>query len=279
MVFDCHVHMRGQRTDTPDNSTELLRKMKLAGVDGGMIYSNEPLSFHNELAQPGDAKCRLEEVMAYTRNHDNLHPLFWIDPLEPDAAEQVAMAAEAGVEGFKVICCHHYPQDERVMPIWQLIANTGKPIMFHSGILYNNSPSANYNRPGNFEHLFYVKGLRFAMAHISWPWCDEMIAVFGKWNSLSAEKHIAGLADLYVDVTPGTPPIYRRDALTKLFTVGYEKLPEHVMFGTDASCIYDHQKYARIIARDNEIYDELGLSAQTRDQVFSGNMLRFLGVH
>lgn len=272
MLFDCHIHI-GEKLDPPELFKQ---KLKLAGVDGGIVFSYQPASFDNQKPERDSAKRRISQVMDYTKENPNLYPFFFIDPLEDGAAEQVDMAVEAGVAGFKVICCHHYPQDDRAMKIWAHIAKQEKPILFHSGILYNNGASAEYNRPGNFEHLFYIENLRFAMAHISWPWCDELVAVFGKWNYLYAEAGVRGIAELFVDLTPGTPPIYRKEALSKLLTVGYEMMPTHMIFGTDGGSVYDSEKYKQVIENDIAIYDELCVGQQIKNQIFHENLMRFI---
>lgn len=163
MILDCHIH-HNENCDAPELFAQ---KRRQAGVDGGILFSREPASFCNHKARPGDAEKRLKDILQYTDRQLNLFPFFFIDPMEEDAMEQVDMAAEAGIAGFKAICCHHYPQDDRAMKVWERIAQKGKPLLLHSGILYNDGPSADFNRPGNFEHLFYIDGLRFAMAHIS----------------------------------------------------------------------------------------------------------------
>ena len=272
MVLDCHIHT----AKDPDSQEEFIRKLNAAGVDGGIVFSLSPPSFHNQKRTSGYAEQRLKQVMTFTQGNHNLYPFFFIDPLEEDAGEQVDMACEAGIRGFKVICCHHYPQDDRAMKIWDRIAKRNKPILFHSGILYNNGPSSEYNRPGNFEHLFYIPGLRFAMAHISWPWVDELIAVFGKWNSSFEDGRSINPAELFVDLTPGTPPIYREEALTKLLTVGYLKLPDHMIFGTDGNNVYNSERYRGIIEADHAIYDKLNVSPLIRDKIFHQNILSFI---
>ena len=93
-------------------------------------------------------------------------------------------------------------------------------------------PSSPFNRPAEFEALLAVKGLTFCLAHIGWPWCDEMIAVYGN-SSTRTLKH-ADAGEMFIDLTPGTPPIYRKEALTKLFTVGYD-IEDNVIFGTDCT--------------------------------------------
>jgi len=273
MVFDCHIHM-GSKSDSKE---EFARKMAVAGIDGGIIFSHSPAVFSNQKPASDDAQKRIAQVSDFTADNAHLYPFHWIDPLEDNAIEQVDMAIEAGMYGFKVICSHHYPQDDRAMKVWEYIAKRGKPILFHSGILYNDGPSCEYNRPGNFEYLFPIAGLKFALAHIAWPWCDELVAVFGKSNYLHFEANKPNMAEMYVDLTPGTPPIYREEALTKLITVGYLSMPTHMIFGTDAGSLFEPERVKQYIAHDNQIYDKLGVSAEQRELIFSKNMLAFLG--
>jgi predicted TIM-barrel fold metal-dependent hydrolase len=71
------------------------------------------------------------------------------------------------IDGFKIICTHFYPGDERVLEFARFCAENGKPIFFHSGILYDGKVSSKYSRPIGFEDLIQVNGLRFSIAHIS----------------------------------------------------------------------------------------------------------------
>ena len=97
------------------------------------------------------------------------------------AEDQIVMAAEKSIMGFKVICDRYFPGDKRAMEIFRIIAKTKRPILFHSGILWDGKPSSQYNRPSEFESLLEINHLRFSLAHISWPWCDELIAVYEKF--------------------------------------------------------------------------------------------------
>jgi predicted TIM-barrel fold metal-dependent hydrolase len=83
---------------------------------------------------------------------------------------------------------------------------------------------------------------------------------------------------MYVDLTPGTPPIYRREALTKLFTVGYD-VGQNAIFGSDCYTAGYNSPWTREwVQRDNGIYDELGLEPAVRQAVFGENLKRFLGL-
>jgi predicted TIM-barrel fold metal-dependent hydrolase len=220
---------------------------------------------------------RLENLFYWTDVSEYVYPFYFIDPTADDASDQVHRAVDRGVYGFKAACSGYAPGDERAMKTYRTIAGTGKPILFHSGILFDDTPSANYNRPGNFEVLMEVKGLRFALAHISWPWCDECLAVYGKFES-AMQRGADVSVEMFIDVTPGTPPIYRRDALTKLFTIDCD-LKGNVFFGTDGKVNDYNSRYAaEWIERDAAVYDELQLDEETVRKVFSENLLRFLGI-
>jgi predicted TIM-barrel fold metal-dependent hydrolase len=268
MILDGHVHIRQGDADPAG----LLERMGEAGVDGAVIISLSPACFGGDVS----AEERLDGLFAWTDGQPLLFPLFWIDPVADDAVDQVAMAAERGVAGFKVICGHHYPGDERAMPVYRAVAEAGKPMLFHSGILWDGKPSGPFNRPCGFESLLDVDGLKFTLAHVSWPWLDECVAVYGKF--LNAHSNRPDLSvEMFIDNTPGTPPIYRREALTKLFTVGYD-IEHNVIFGTDC-CANDYSvAWAKEwIERDNAIYNEIGVSAETRELIYAENLRRFLG--
>ena len=271
MVLDGHIHL----SHPSEDRRGFPRRLADAGVDGGIVISPPPPCFPF-LGEMLPAARRLDAVLECTAASPRLFPFYWIDPTEDDAAEQVAAAVGRGITGFKVICNHFFPGDERALPVYRAIAASGRPMLFHSGILYDGMVSSRYNRPAEFEPLLDVDGLRFAMAHISWPWCDELIAVYGKFQAARhARPELA--VELFIDITPGTPPIYRRDALTKLFTVGFD-IRRNVLFGTDSRVAgYLSEPVREMIERDAAIYGELGLDDDTRRGIFGENLLRFVG--
>lgn len=163
------------------------------------------------------------------------------------------------------------------MEVYKAIAHYKKPILFHSGILWDGQPSSPYNRPAEFEVLLEIPGLKFCLAHVSWPWVDECIAVYGKFLNAYSRKTEAPV-EMFIDITPGTPPIYREDALKKLFTVGYD-IENNIIFGSDCSMDNYNSKWTSDwISRDVEIYGKLGLDAEIPGKVFYNNLLRFIGI-
>jgi predicted TIM-barrel fold metal-dependent hydrolase len=159
------------------------------------------------------------------------------------------------------------------MQVWERIAKTNKPILFHSGILYGNGPWSQFNRPVGFEPLMEIPKLRYAMAHVSWPWCDECLAVYGFWQSRKNRGTTS--AEMFIDTTPGTPRIYRREVFSKIYSIGYD-IENNLIFGTDCNSNYSSEYAKQILAMDKDALDNAGVSAEQREKYYSKNMLRFL---
>lgn len=269
MILDGHIHL----TDDAPETGPFLIELKAAGVSGAALISQRPASFVGGGQPPA---ARLQHVLDWCAPGTNLYPLFWIDPLEPDALDQVTVAVARGIAGFKVICNHFHPSHPAALRTFRAIAEAGRPILFHSGILWDGRPSSEFCRPAGFEALLDVPGLRFTLAHIGWPWCDELIAVYGKF--LNAVGRNRSTVEMFVDITPGTPPIYRQRALTDLFTVGYD-VADNVIFGSDCHAPGYNVRWAQEwLRRDEEILTSLGLGPDVLKKVRGENLRRFLGL-
>jgi predicted TIM-barrel fold metal-dependent hydrolase len=276
MILDGHIHT----SDTPGISgrecrESLLSRMANAGIDGGMLLSMDPLSDGEKFA----ASERLDRLMEMAGGHPNLYSAYWIDPTAPDADKQVDLAISYGINAFKVICSRFHPSDARAMKTYRKISEAGKPILFHSGICWDGVDSANNNRPGGFECLINVPNLKFTLAHVSWPWCDECIAVYGKFNN-AYYKRADISCEMFIDVTPGTPPLWREEVFKKLFCGDYD-VSHNVIFGTDSSADNYNAKWAmNWIQRDGELYEKFGLTKENGflDHIYGENLLRFLGL-
>ncbi len=227
--FHIHIYPRPKPVAEPG---EFLRRTVEAGVDGGAVFSLPPASSTEHAEDVKEWRERLDGVLSFTSQTPGFLPILRMDPTESDAREQVLTAAERGIRGFKVICTHFYPKE--CLEIFRLIADTGLPLIFHSGILWGPNASAEYNRPVNFEHLIYVKGLRFSLAHIGWPWCEEYAALYGRFAYQHGAGLLSGGTEFFVDLTPGTPFSRRREMLRMLFSLGYD-LARNVLWGSDGS--------------------------------------------
>ena len=82
---------------------------------------------------------------------------------------------------------------------------------------------------------------------------------------------------MFFDTTPGTPVIYRKDLLSKLFCGGYDT-GYNVMFGSDCFA-YDYKsEWAKQwLDIDGDILRELGVSRKNLENYYYHNVMRFLG--
>ena len=269
-IFDFHLHAQ----NTVPNPSKMLEKMDVAGIFGGSVISTPPKEYDKN--EGIDFSKRIEELHLYTDEfRDRLFPVLWIHPDEKGIKEKIRTACREGVRAFKVICNNFYPYEKKCMRILQQIAEAERPVIFHSGILWNGADSSRYNRPLNFEGLILIDGLKFSLGHCSWPWIDECISLYGKFlNGLTSGRS----AEMFFDLTPGTPPIYREELLTKLFTVGYD-VPNNIVFGTDNQAdAYNPEWSKKWLDMDNAIYDKLGVTENIKEKIYCDNFMRFLGL-
>ena len=268
-IFDAHIHARNKE-QVPE---ELLSQMAQAGVSGGCIFSSRPVEYNAKTGIPFED--RINEALGWTKGYeDRLFPVLWIHPYEENIFEKIDIAVNKGIAAFKIICGDFYINEDQCIKVLTKIAGTGKPVFFHSGILWDGTVSSIYNRPIYFESLLRIKGLRFSMGHCSWPWIDECIALYGEFlNSLLSGE----TAEMFFDITPGTPKIYREELLTKLYTIGYD-VSNNIFFGTDSNSTgYNDKWVTDWLETDNEILDKLGVSKENKEKLYHKNLMRFLG--
>lgn len=267
-IFDMHVHSCG---DKPEQE-RLLRELNEAGVWGCCVFSKQPKL---------DKKCessfeeRLNEVLSWKKGYeDRIFSVLWIHPDEESIIDNIKVAVDAGIDGFKMICNNYYVYEEKCIRLLKEIAKYNKPVIFHSGILWDGGISSSYNRPLFWEAIMDIEGLRFSMGHCSWPWIDECLALYGKFlNSFTVKN----TAEMFFDITPGTPKIYREELLTKLCNIGYD-VSKNIMFGTDCSVeTYSSAWAGDWLKTDKEIFIKLGVSKENFENIYYNNVLRFFG--
>lgn len=267
-IIDSHTHLGFAKPGK--TIKEYIGSIEIAGA---CVYSPPPVEYDSQIGK--DFDTRIKEVINFTDGYkDILFPIVWIHPYEDDIFKKIDICAEKNIAGFKIICSNFYVGEEQVTEVLKYISNTGKPVFFHSGILWDGQNSSKYNRPVNWEALINIKGLRFSMGHCSWPWTDECIAVYGKFLNAASR---CNKAEMFLDLTPGTPEIYRRDLLTKLFTIGYD-VENNIFFGTDCDAdAYNSSWSLKLYETDKKLLDELGVSRKVRENLYYNNTLRFLG--
>lgn len=270
-IIDSHIH-----SNVDDiRPEEMLARMNSVGVSRGAVFSPKPESPINK---GNTYETRMECLDKWTSAcPDNFFPILYIHPFEKDAIAKAKDAVSRGVMGFKITCDCFYVYEEKSMALLSEIAKMGKPVMFHSGILWGGQVSSQYNRPLNWEALLEIDGLRFSLAHCAWPWCDETVAMYGKFlNAYSSNPNVS--SEMFMDLTPGTPKIWRQDLFNKIYNCAYDT-PHNMFFGTDCTINNYNSEWSKTwVDYDAEIMDQLGVSKPLQQLYFADNFLRFLGL-
>lgn len=271
-IIDMHIHHGLVCADEGDKPY-IIENMEKAGIWGGCVFSSPPDNMWPE-GKPFEE--RLDEIFeVVSKNKDRLFPILWIHPYEENIFEKIDVAIKRGIDGFKIICKDFYVYEEKSIEVLKYIAAKGKPVIFHTGILWSADVASKYNKPLHFEALLGIKGLRFSMGHCSWPWVDECIALYGEFMNALTKRD--DTAEMFLDLTPGTPEIYREELLTKIFTVGYD-FNNNLLFGTDShEENYSSFWVSKWLEIDRKIMDKLGVSKAVRENMYYNNLMRFLG--
>jgi len=255
-IVDCHVHLREEA-----DPASVVERMDANGVDRILVCSpTERVSL----------QTTRENLVLTKRLFDaapeRISGLAWINPTIPGAAGLAEEAlGEMGFAGIKIIPDHWYAYEERLEPFWEKMHALRASILFHTGILYGYDDGSRFCRPLWLEKLLHYPNIRFAMAHISWPWCEECLAVMGRMRA--AAGYGTERWQSYVDITRGTPPHIRKQALANAVAFCG---PERLLFGTDSVLPGPMGSQREHIETDLAIFDELGLDERQKERIMSG---------
>ncbi len=261
-IWDCHCHARGDET-----GEQVLRSMDAAKVDRVNLFSAYPRPVGGEFTREA-VRASIDHIAALqAADPDRIYGMVWAEPRAPGMVEELEYGiGERGLRGVKMIPDHWAPTDELLFPIYDKMQELRRPIQFHSGILYGFGDSSRFCRPVLFEALVHFPRLRFSLAHISWPWVDECLAVYGHFMSEAGWQ--ADRCQMWIDTCRGTPDAWREEALRKAAPfcgMG------HLMFGVDGTPASMPGMAPEHVAKDLTILrNVMGLTEEQIDTFFWG---------
>ena len=259
MVIDCHVHCHGD-----EKTKDVLKVMDKCGLDKIFLFSPPPRRM-----PMGDSIDCVAKIAA--ESNGRIIPFAWIDPTLRGAVAAVERGVnKRGIKGIKMIPNRWFPWEERCFPVYEKIEELGLPILFHSGILWGYGDTSRFCKPVNFEIMLEFPGIRFALAHIGWPWTDECFAVLGKVRACRRRKDMDP-KQMFIDTTPGTPPSTRRQVLKNALELAGE---DYLLFGTDNGALGERSKI--VLQRDRKILTSLRAPKRIQNKIFGENAVKFL---
>ena len=277
-----------------ETADEVLKAMEKGGVDKAFIFSPYPwgkgenpnpvgfMGFSSvDVTEAEQVKVIKFISKLQAEAPDKIVAFAWVEPRLKNITKIIEDAVtKYEVRGIKLMPDHFYPCDQMFFPFYEKVQELKVPIIFHSGVLNDNKDSSRFCQPVYYEPLLNFPRIKFALAHISWPWTDECVAVYGRlwsrqWNTTEAEK--VDKMQMYIDLTPGTPKFHRKRALETALVLGAEN---HMMFGTDSHAddfAPDWGGSKRILEMDRKIIrEELGYSEEVMEKICHRNAERFL---
>lgn len=273
--MDCHVHARGG-----EKADEIVREMDRHGIDAIVLFSPYPGELEDAYRGAFSYSSRkqreaAEHAARLQREYpDRIIGFLWLEPRLSDAVEILEWAlCNLELRGVKMIPYRWYPYEDRLLRVYEKIEDLGAPVIFHSGILFGFEDSSRYCRPVNYEVLINFPKLKFALAHVSWPWVDECIALWGRFRH--AAQRAGREVQMFIDATPGTPPAYRRETFAKLMAYGAH---DYVMFGSDSTP--QNLAYSASVREMDvkTLREELGMPEAVVEKYLYTNAVRFLGL-
>jgi uncharacterized protein len=228
MIVDAHVHLLPERL-----AAKIRRFFEERGAPR-MPYPYAPEAARRHLVEAGITRCwslpyahragvagPLNRWMAETWGADSrVLPGATVHPDDDVAAIVGEAIDELGLTVFKLHCSVGVfsPEDSRLDPLWERVAETGRPVVVHAGSAVEGTATA--------EEVEAV-----GRVAARWPGARIVIAHFG---SPAVDRTLAVLRDrpnLYADLCPvvGEPVRLSRDS--------FAGLERRILFGSDTPTV------------------------------------------
>ncbi|MFI7007011.1 amidohydrolase family protein [Streptomyces sp. NPDC050145] len=280
-AIDVHTHAEVSRTGHPSLSPELMAASeKYFAAHGHRMPTIAETAEHYRQRNMAavvftvDAEHALghppipnEEIAEDCAEHaDVLIPFASLDPWRGRAAVRQArrLVEEYGVRGFKFhpSLQGFSPDDRLAYPLYEAIEELGVPALFHTGqtgigagVPGGGGIRLKHSNPMLVDDVAAdFPGLRIILAHPSFPWQDEALAV-------ATHK-----PNVYIDLSGWSPKYFPPQLVRYANTL----LKKKVLFGSDHP----------VITADRWLADfaELDIKPEVRPLILKENALRVLGL-
>ncbi|MFJ6919452.1 amidohydrolase family protein [Streptomyces sp. NPDC101133] len=216
----------------------------------------------------GHPRIANEEVAESCAAHaDVLVPFASIDPHKGRAGVREArrLVEEYGVRGFKFhpSIQAFSPDDRMAYPLYETIEELGVPALFHTGqtgigagVPGGGGIRLKYSNPMLVDDVAVdFPDLRIILAHPSFPWQDEALAV-------ATHKPY-----VYIDLSGWSPRYFPPQLVRYANTL----LKDKVLFGSDYPVITPDRWLAD--------FEKLDIRPEVRPRILKDNAARLLGLH
>jgi predicted TIM-barrel fold metal-dependent hydrolase len=253
LVVDAHTHTSGSEDDGPPE--DVVACLDGCGIDKAFMFA--------PLLRPQGWELQVEHLEEIRRNNDYIahfcshapDRLIAFAVLNPNpgiaggdkqrAVELMIEEAERcynelGIRGIKMVPDRWTTEDEEALALLQALARLGMYVVFHAGI-FMDERSSSFCRPTFYEAVHRVEGFHGQLAHLGWPWVDEMVALL-MMESFHREPNPEDPWQLKADFSFGPPPDWRVETLLKALD---SLPPDQLVYGSDAWWPLKPEQYAK----------------------------------
>jgi len=216
-------------------------------------------------------KYNIEDILKFTGQKDNFYAIGSVD-VDGDIKEQLEqldrLFKEKKIFGIKLCPGYQffYPSDEKIYPIAELCQKYDKPLIFHSGDVYDPEKKAilKYSQPMHIDELAvkYPK-CKIIISHFGFPYFLETANIVSKNDNVYTD--ISGTLDACASQEEMEDKLnqYSQD-LKRVFSY-FPDVKGKTMFGTDYSgedtILNEVNPYIRLV--------EKIFTKEEQEQVFS----------
>ena len=184
-------------------------------------------------------KYKLEDLIKFTDTKDNLYPVGTVD-VDGDIEQQLEFSKklfdDKKLFGIKLYPGYQYfyPADDKIHPIAEVCQKYNKPLIFHSGDVYDpeNSAILKYSHPVHIDELAVkFPKCKIVISHIGFPYHLETANIVSKNENVFTE--ISGTL-VECDSKKEAKNMlnqYSKD-LERVFNY-FSDIKSRIMFGTD----------------------------------------------
>ena len=272
----------------PGTAGELLQLMKDAGISRSVLLMYTPTRFMYEAylkehPLPPSPKVREKAELELKRrmvqrmvennewacqessDHPELIPFIGLDPvyMDEDALfNEIDDKVKKGARGVKIVprALAIFPNDKRLLPVYEKIRKMKIPLVSQSGRGYPNEREI-WGSPRYFAQvLAEFPDLRVNLGHLGMGCEEEIVELCKRFPNVYADLSLR---------------LHRLDQAGEFSTRELAEFirrcgPEHIAFGTNYP-LADPVLYARVLR-------QLPLTGEETEMVASGNTKRFLGI-
>lgn len=257
-IIDFHQHLCLNEDPSGDL---LMLKLERSNVEKVLIHACP-----TEIWSHVGGNERVAEVVE--RFPDAVFGSVYVDPRdEREALETIRRYADKGFRCVKMFPpVGFYPDDPRLASVFELIADLGLPVLFHTGTVSKSDSGGGHVVKSKYARPIFVEALaatypeaNFVMAHMGFPWYEEAM-------DLACHSQFP---NLYLDCSsPPTKRLFARgDSLFHRFDF------RKIIYGSDSFGTLEEESLDF-----QDIVDKLKVNSDEREMFFRGTAEKLLNL-